>query len=40
MRGRLGPGKEDDKEMRILNRVVTWNNSGISIEADQRHAEK
>ncbi len=38
-RGRLGPGKEDDKAIRILNRVVEWTEEGIRYEADQRHAE-
>ncbi len=38
-RGRLGPGKEDDKNIRILNRVVHWESEGIRYEADHRHAE-
>ena len=38
-RGRLGPGVDDDKSIRILNRVITWTNEGIQYEADQRHAE-
>ncbi len=38
-RGRLGPCAEDQKSMRILNRVVEWTETGISYEADQRHAE-
>ena len=25
--------------MRLLNRIVEWNNEGITIEGDQRHAE-
>eukprot|EP00969_Alexandrium_andersonii_P169793 7506854-Alexandrium_andersonii.AAC.1 len=24
MKGRLGPRREDMKEMRVLNRIVTW----------------
>ena len=31
--------QKDDKSIRILNRVVEWTSSGISYEADQRHAE-
>ena len=38
-RGRLGPNEEDDKCVRILSRVVEWNDEGIAYEADQRHAE-
>ena len=38
-RGRLGPEKEDDKSIRILNRIVEWTEAGIRYEADQRHAE-
>ena len=39
IRGRLGPYVNDDKSVRILNRIVTWNESSIQYEADQRHAE-
>jgi hypothetical protein len=39
VRGRLGGGAENDKEMRILNRVVRWTPDGLTWEADQRHAE-
>ena len=38
-RGRIGPGKEDKKEMRILNRIVSWTEEGIEYEGDQRHVE-
>jgi len=38
-RGRLGPGPHDLKEMRILNRAVTWTKEGLTYEADQRHVE-
>ena len=38
-RGRIGPAKEDQKSMRILNRIVAWTDKGIDYEADQRHAE-
>ena len=36
---RIGPGPRDNKVVRILNRVVQWDDSGIKYEADQRHAE-
>ena len=39
IRGRLGPEKGDDKEIRILHRILTWKSDGIHYEADQRHAE-
>ena len=38
-RGRIGPAIEDAKEMRILNRIVTWTDNGIEYEGDQRHVE-
>jgi hypothetical protein len=38
--GRLGPGKDDDKEGRILNRIVRWTDSGLECEADPRQAER
>ena len=37
---RLGPGAQDDKEGRVLNRVVKWETEGITYEADPRHQEK
>ena len=37
--GRLGGGPDDDKVIRILNRVVEWREEGIVVEADRRHAE-
>ena len=39
IRGRLGPEKQDDKHMRILNRCVEWGPRGLKYEADPRHAE-
>ena len=39
VRGRLGPGEEDTRSIRILNRIIEWSNDGIWYEADQRHAE-
>ena len=38
-RGRIGPDVEDEKHIRILNRVVQWTDEGLEYEADQRHAE-
>jgi hypothetical protein len=38
-RGRLGPDDEDDKQTRLLNRVIEWTPAGIKYEPDQRHAE-
>ena len=36
----LGPGKDDCKQVKILNRIVTWHDAhGISYEADPRHVE-
>ena len=35
----LGPGEKHAKEIRVLNRVLTWTELGIKYEADQRHAE-
>ena len=37
---RLGPGDGDDKEVKILNRVVRWTRAGIEYEADPRQGEK
>jgi hypothetical protein len=39
VRGRLGPGENDDKEIVILGRTVSWSAGGISIKADPKHAE-
>ena len=35
----LGSGKSDVQEVKILNRVIRWADSGILLEADPRHAE-
>ena len=35
----MGPGKDDLKEIRILNRKVTWTEEGVEHEGDQRHVE-
>ena len=37
---RLGSGPNDDKEGRVLNRIVRWTPEGIMYEADPRHKEK
>ncbi len=37
---RLGPGPEDAKEGRVLNRVVRWCDSHIEYEADPRQVER
>ena len=34
----LGDGKDDAKEVRILNKVVSIDNAGVPREADPRHA--
>ena len=37
---RLGPGPNDAKEARALNRVVKWTDLGVEYEADPRQAER
>jgi hypothetical protein len=37
---RLGPGAKDDKESRMLNRIVRWTNEGLEYEADPHQAEQ
>jgi len=39
VRGRLGPGLNDTKSIRILNRIVEWSQDGLWYEAYQRHAD-
>ena len=39
VRGRLGPGRNDDKSMTILNRCLEWKEDSIHYEAESRHAE-
>ena len=39
MKGRLRRGKDDLKEMRMLNRIVKITDDGLRYEADPRHAE-
>ena len=35
----LGPEQEQDREIRVLNRILRWESSGFVYEPDQRHAE-
>ena len=37
---RLGPAPQDDKEVRVLNRIVRWTAEGVEYEADPRHVEQ
>jgi hypothetical protein len=37
--GQFGPDAHDLQEIRILNRVLRWSSTGITYEADPRHAE-
>ena len=37
--GKLGPDKDDNNAVTILNRCVTWTKNGIIYEADSRHVE-
>ena len=39
IRGKLGPDREDDKAITILNRCVACTNYRLLYEADPRHAE-
>ena len=35
----VGPSKNDDSSVRILNRTVAWDKFGIRYQADPRHVE-
>ncbi len=35
----LGPGPQHSKQIRVLNRVISWTEEGLVYEPDQRHAE-
>ena len=35
----LGPGKDEDRQVKILNRIITWERDEITYEPDPRHAE-
>ena len=39
LRGRLGPGKNDNKQITILNSCLEWRKDGLYYELDPRHAE-
>ena len=39
LKGRLGTGDDDCREMRVLNRIVRVTKNGLLYEADPRHAE-
>lgn len=39
VRGMLGPDRQDDKKISILNRCIEWKKNEIWYEADPRHAE-
>ena len=39
VRAKLGPDKDDDKCVTILNRCIEWTKEGIQYEADPRHVE-
>ena len=33
----IGPDAKDDKELKVLNRIIRYTNKGIEMEADLRH---
>ena len=35
----LGPKDHHEQEIRVLNRIITWEKDGIGYEADPRHVE-
>ena len=35
----LGPDAGETRELRVFNRVIRWEDQGVSWEADPRHAE-
>ena len=35
----MGPGKDDNKEIKILNRIIRYTKNGLELEADLRHSE-
>ncbi len=38
--GRLGPGKDDAKEILVLNRVIRYTSAGLEYEADPRQGKR
>ena len=39
LQGMFGPAANNDKSIRLLNRVLTWTPGDITVKADQRHVE-
>ena len=37
---RMGPAADDDKEGRVLNRMVRWSEEGLEYEGDPRQVER
>ena len=37
--GVLGSSPKDETNVRILNRIVSWGEDGITYDGDQRHTE-
>ena len=35
----MGPEEKQLKQLRVLNRIISWTSEGIEFEPDQRHAE-
>ena len=35
----LGPSGNDKQQVKVLNRIITWTDTGIEYEADPRHVE-
>ena len=40
MGGRLGPGKDDAKEILVLSRAVRWSDTGLEYESDPQQVER
>ena len=38
--GRIGPGRDDGRELKVLNRIVRWGPEGLEYEADPRQGER
>ena len=37
---RIGPGLDDAKEVRVINRIIRWTKAGVEYEADSRQSER
>jgi len=35
----LGPSKNDKKQVKVLNRIISWTDTGVEYETDPRHVE-